>query len=89
MIRVSIAKALVVVAENATEVADKLLRREAQVAYDKLDSKLTAAQEAAAAARQRAQAAEMRAAIDHTLKLGKLNEKLEDYSYAIPSSKVR
>ncbi len=88
-VRVTIAKAFVNAAEVAVDVADKLLRREANVAFTKIDGKLLAAQATAKAARERAQAAELRATIEHTITLGKLNEKLEDHSYAIPAGRVQ
>ena len=86
-IRVTLAKGFVTVAEAATDVADKLLRREAKVAYTKIDARLTGAEEAARAARLRAEAAERRAAEKYQADLAALNSKLEDYSYAIPAGK--
>ena len=88
-VRVTIAKAFVNAAEVAVDVADRLLRREAKVAFTKIDNKLLAAQATATAARQRAQAAEMRANLEHAITLGKLNEKLEVHSYAIPAGRVQ
>lgn len=88
-IRVTLAKGLVTLAETATDVADKLLRREARVAYTKIDTALDQAAANAAAARARADAAERRAAEAYQANLAALNSKLEDHTYAIPAGKVK
>lgn len=88
-IRVTLAKGLVTLAETATDVADRLLRREARVAYTKIDTRLDSAQVAAFAARQRAAAAERKAAEQYQANLAALNSKLEDHTYAIPAGKVK
>ena len=86
-IRVSLAKAFVTLSEKATDVADTLLRSEAQKAYDKLDNRLGNALASVAMARQRIRAAERRSFEEFHANLNSLNAKLEDHSYAIPAGK--
>lgn len=86
-IRITLAKAFVVVIEKATDIADDLLRTEAKKAYNKLDTKLTGAQQRAEQARLRIASAERTAAQQFSEKLSKLNSQLEDRWYVIPTGK--